>query len=244
MGMTAVAEADRETRQGEMPDIRCHADRRRSTSGPMQPCSRRPTARVTGTQRLTADLCAQHARMAVDRPQLVREWVLRRAGRVDGRALGSLSRHAATAGEPLGGAADEVLLVAAEMTSLAGIRATLSRALARQGWPGDLQTSVILAVGEAVANAVEHGSSAGGSIQIALRAEGGRAWVQVTDDGRLGASVPLIDPAPPPATHSRGRGLLLMRRLSEDVQIRPSGNGTIVVLRFSSDPGRDEVPGG
>lgn len=219
------------------PGPRCQAAHGQSARRAIRPCSRRPTARVTGAQRLTADLCAQHARMAVDRPQLVREWLLRRAEREDDRLSRPPSNAPASSGEPFGGEADMVLDVAAEMASLVEVRAALSRGLARHGGPNDLHARVVLAVGEAAANAVEHGSRAGGRIRIALRAEPGHVWVEVTDGGRLGASVPLTDPTPPPTTDCRGRGLLLMRRLSEEMRIRAGGDGMAVLLRFSSDPG-------
>ena len=73
----------------------------RSTDGfgrRVRPCPRPATMRVTGTHRLTADLCWQHARVAVDRPRLVRDWLLQ-----EFTARGAAAPAPAAAGSELRG---------------------------------------------------------------------------------------------------------------------------------------------
>lgn len=215
----------------------------------VRPCARRSTLRVTGTERLTADLCAQHARMAIDRPGLVRDWLHRErlegAGRAPsvlqaGDSPGLVAR--ATGQGHARADADLVLRVAAELASLAVVRTALSLALKRQGWADSLHPLVLLAVGEALANAIEHGSPAGGAIEVGLAVTPEWATVRVADSGRMGAAVPIRAPVPPFPTSPRGRGRLLMARLAEQVEVCSDGQGTSVVLRFAKPA--DVSPGG
>lgn len=196
-------------------------------------CSRRSITRVTGTHSLTIDLCGQHARVAMDRPRLVREWLLQeRAERAAAGLPPADVRPLASERPSFGAEADLVVSVAAELASLAVVRAVLSRALRDHGWDEDLEPLVVLAVGEAVANAIEHGSSADGAVDVALTVTPGWAAVQVVDQGRLGASMPLTAPVPPAADQLRGRGRLVMSGLADLVRVRSDGHGTCVLLQF------------
>jgi anti-sigma regulatory factor (Ser/Thr protein kinase) len=182
--------------------------------------------RVTGTHRLTADLCWQHARVAVDRPRLVRDWLLQELT-VRGPAApppavaASVVRH------------DLTLRVAAQLASIVEVRGALSAAFRKGGWPDDLMPLVILAVGEALANAIEHGSGPGGAVEVAVTVRRDWAAVRVVDEGRVGAAVPLVVPVRPPPTDTRGRGLLMMLDFAEQVEVDAAGCGTSVLLRFA-----------
>jgi hypothetical protein len=44
-------------------------------SRPTRPCSRRARLEVDGTGGLVALLCGQHARVAMDRPAVIRRWL-------------------------------------------------------------------------------------------------------------------------------------------------------------------------
>lgn len=215
---------------------RCQATHLRRRTGQRRPCSRVPTARVTGTQHRTIDLCAQHARMAVDRPRLVTEWLADPRRRIPGpRSVPGLLSPSAT---------DVVVTVPAEPGAPAVIRSALARALTRYGWADDLQPVVLLAVGEAVANAVEHGSSPAGDVCVTVREEPGRVHVRVADGGRLGSVIPLDAPPMPAATQIRGRGLVLMRTLSQGMSIRSGGDGTVVSLEFTMRAARAAAAAG
>lgn len=198
----------------------------------VQPCERPRVARVMGTHRLTADLCAQHARAAVDRPRLVREWLSQEG--VERAAAGLAPLVSIASGERPSARPepDLVLRVAADLASGPAIQIALSRALRGHGWEDELHPRILLVVGEAVANAIEHGSSADSSLMVAITLTPERADVQVCDEGRVGASMPLGPPDCPPTRQAHGRGRLVMERLADLVQVRSDGHGTRVLLQF------------
>ena len=73
--------------------------------------------------------------------------------------------------------------VAAELRALGLVRRALDDMLAHAGWGGDQAARVLLAVGEALANAVEHGSAAGAQIEVWIAIGPTQASVRVRDEG-------------------------------------------------------------
>lgn len=207
-------------------------------TGRVRPCPQAAVTRVRGTHRLTADLCSRHARRAVNRPRLVREWVL------TGDPGGSRAPMPVLASTEMaaGVGADVRLPLAADPRAVGLARAAVGALLARQGWPDALHPPVQLATSEAVANAVEHGSEPAAIILVLLSAGPESAWIAVTDRGRLAAAMPLRPPSVPPPDRTRGRGLHIMARLADDVEVVSDGRGTQVLLRFARrdrDPAED-----
>jgi anti-sigma regulatory factor (Ser/Thr protein kinase) len=109
-------------------------------------------------------------------------------------------------------------------------RQALRRWLAGWDWPRDEADDLVLATSEAVANSTEHAYPADrAKPDILLEAtllyglDGtSRAVISVSDGGRW---------QPPAADRGfRGRGLLLMRALTESVQFDTSGTGTKVTM--------------
>ena len=131
-----------------------------------------------------------------------------------------------------------MLRVPAQNTSLREIRSEVESALEEHGWAHEPAGRVVLATGEAVANAIEHGSEPGGHVHVEVLAGEGSATVLVRDEGRPGATPPEIIPsAPPPASQQRGRGLVIMTRLAAEVEVGPAGDGTQVRLSFTNPAG-------
>jgi serine/threonine-protein kinase RsbW len=124
------------------------------------------------------------------------------------------------------------LLVHAEIAAVCSLREELSEALVRLGWGQEAVGRVALATTEALANAIEHGSTAAGHIGFSYRATTESAWVRVVDEGRKDAAVPAGAPTAPELDSEGGRGRLLMQALSESYLTRPAGGGTEVVLEF------------
>ncbi len=126
-----------------------------------------------------------------------------------------------------------ILRVAADLTSLAQVRAALDAALDGSDWPEEDSSRLMLAAGEAVCNAIEHGSVASGEVQVEIRTFDDGLSLVVTDDGNP-EQPPQLDlaAAPPPAHSVRGRGLMIMRELADEIIIEPHGRGTRVRLRF------------
>ena len=86
---------------------------------------------------------------------------------------------------------------------------------------------IVLAVDEAVSNAIEHGRpSAGddddGPIIVHVAEAGGGVLIEVSDPGRW---------KPPTLDESRGRGFPLMTALMDDVSVERNGSTTVVRMQ-------------
>ena len=115
----------------------------------------------------------------------------------------------------------------ADVGELAPSRAALRGWLTRAGVKADQTLDVLIATGEALANAIEHGhrhstGGAVGSVTLRAFALADRLHVTVVDTGTWKAPV---------AAAHRGRGIALMRGLMHDVTIEPDAGGTTVHLR-------------
>jgi anti-sigma regulatory factor (Ser/Thr protein kinase) len=100
-------------------------------------------------------------------------------------------------------------------------------AMARGVGDEDL-TEFLTALGEALANAIEHARSLE-PIEIECHIDGGQIVATVTDGGVGFLRTPGAPTGPPDLTSERGRGMLIMRRCSHifDVSSTP-GRGTAV----------------
>ena len=134
--------------------------------------------------------------------------------------------------------ATATLVLPAELDALARVRNRLAGELCRRMWSADRTWAVLLAVQEALANAVEHGSVPGATIEVVLAVGRRRGFVSVRDGGRPGGSLPMGAPRMPPAGETSGRGRMLMAMLADRCEVRPSGTGTTVDLLFLSACGR------
>lgn len=119
-------------------------------------------------------------------------------------------------------------------SSVRDARVAVDAAAARAGFDSERRHDIVLAAGEACANAVTH----------AYRGVGERPYtVDVTyEDGTLTVTVADRGAGMRPASerHGLGLGLPLMATLSDDLTIGPvAGGGTRVVLGFDRS-----VPGG
>ena len=163
--------------------------------------------------------------------------------RGDAAAVEDLATAIMTAMAPAGGYEDDVALVLyrhpapldltfpAESDQLAPVRATLRNWLNRCDLPPRAIQDVLVAAGEACANAVEHGHRHAPGEQVRLRAAATVTQLQltVTDTGRWKASQP--------ATRAnRGHGIPLMRALMQQVTIEPGDAGTTVDMQLRIAP--------
>ncbi|WP_333774028.1 SpoIIE family protein phosphatase [Streptomyces sp. IBSBF 3136] len=153
---------------------------------------------------------------------------------VDDLATEVMSRLA-----PAGGYDDDVALLLyrhpapldvsfpAESAQLAPVRKALRSWLAQCDLlPGDVQ-NVLVAAGEACANAIEHGHRDAPGQAVRLRAEVrvDRLRLTVADSGLW------KDPQPERNAH-RGRGVALMRAMMQQVTITPGPSGTTVDMQM------------
>jgi anti-sigma regulatory factor (Ser/Thr protein kinase) len=140
--------------------------------------------------------------------------------------------------EPGGGYPDDVAMLLyrqpapfslefpADVSNLAGSRNALRGWLNRAGIEPDQVQDVLIATGEAVANAIEHGhrDQRVGTVSLRATAIVDRLQVTVTDTGAWKTPNQV-------AEFSRGRGISLMRVLMEDCSIQSSEAGTTVSMQ-------------
>ncbi|MFD8245697.1 ATP-binding protein [Nocardia sp. NPDC059691] len=113
----------------------------------------------------------------------------------------------------------------AEAVQLATVRHTLQDWLTQCGMAAAPAYDVLLAVGEACTNAVEHGHQGdGGVVRLRASLDGDELRVTISDSGRW--------KQPDPQTDSlRGRGMPLIRALIPEVTVTAGDTGTVVDLR-------------
>ncbi|OBF21534.1 SpoIIE family protein phosphatase [Mycobacterium sp. ACS4331] len=115
-----------------------------------------------------------------------------------------------------------------DATQLATVRTALRGWLRRAGVSRDQALDVLIATGEAIANAIEHGHrDAPGTVCLRATAWSDRLKLTVIDTGSWVKPQPALDT---PAAPFRGRGITLMRALMQDVDIEPETTGTTVHL--------------
>jgi len=147
-------------------------------------------------------------------------------GRPDDVAVLVLARSAA-AGLPL------VMRLPADATSLGPLRQRLRRWLDSAGLDRREIADVLLAVGEAASNAVEHPLEPDpAAIIVSLRDAGdGARTIEIRDHGRWNDA--------PSAAH-RGRGMQIMRAIAGQVAVERSPEGTTVTIHHRRGDQPDE----
>ncbi len=234
------------SRAGHPPPILVHADRtiQMLDHGPalplaVQPDWPRPETVVTMPPRATlllyTDGLVERRRQALD------QGIARAADLVqDGRdsALDDLASQIMTRLAPSGGYQDDVALllyrqpgplevdIPADASHLASARDALRGWLTSVGVDPNQNLNVLIAAGEAVANAIEHGhrNYPEGTINLRATTLVDRLQLTVTDTGSW-------KPPKPAGESRRGRGITLMRALMHDVTIDPAAAGTTVHLQ-------------
>jgi anti-sigma regulatory factor (Ser/Thr protein kinase) len=234
------------SRAGHPPPILVHADRTTQMleDGGTLPLGVRPDwprseARITMPARATlllyTDGLVERRRHPLDQG-IARAADLVQHGR--DAALDDLASQIMFGLAPTGGYQDDVALllyrqpaplevdIPADAGHLADAREALRSWLTRAGVKPDQNLNVLIAAGEAVTNAIEHGhrDSAGGVVSLRATTLVDRLSLTVTDDGSW--------KTPEPSSRKfRGRGITLMRALMHDVTIDPADAGTTVHLQ-------------
>jgi serine/threonine-protein kinase RsbW len=99
---------------------------------------------------------------------------------------------------------------------------------------GDLSQEVVddvlLALDEAVSNAIRHGSR--GGEQVLVTVESDDEWVEMTvRDGGPTPRLPRLPAEPPPVLQTGGRGLWLILQLVDEVRVQRIEDGTRLTMR-------------
>jgi len=115
--------------------------------------------------------------------------------------------------------------VTPDLSELAGLRHDLARWFERAAVGKELGADLVLATHEAVANAIEHAEGQG-RVAVKANLSEGEITIDVTNQGawKSDQRTDISD---------RGRGLLLMRALADDVVITSSGDAVTVSVRRS-----------
>lgn len=118
------------------------------------------------------------------------------------------------------------------LAGLATARRRLAGCLAQAGLRDARAEDFLLAVHEVMCNAIQHG---GGSGHVLLYCDGSMLRCEVTDHGPGLSHDKIPRTLPDPGTC--GRGLWLVRELTDSVTISANGHGTIVTLQVRLLPG-------
>ena len=99
---------------------------------------------------------------------------------------------------------------------------------------GDLNQEVVddvlLALDEAVSNAIRHGSRGGEQVQVTVESDD--EWVEMTvRDGGPTPRLPHLPAEPPPVLQTGGRGLWLILQLVDEVRLQRIEDGTRLTMR-------------
>ncbi len=123
---------------------------------------------------------------------------------------------------PTEGVAPLEVVLSATPRALGEVRSGLRRWLAAAGASPDACADLIVAVGEACSNVVEHAyGPAGGTVLVRVELDGHDVSVTVRDSGHWRTARGL----------GRGRGTTLMRQCSDDFHVTSGAAGTTVFLR-------------
>jgi len=101
---------------------------------------------------------------------------------------------------------------------------------------------VLLALDEAVSNAVRHGSRAGEPVVVTVESDG--EWVEMTvGDGGPTPRLPRLPAEPPPVLQTGGRGLWLILQLVDEVRLQRIEDGTRLTMRRRVGSAVDSMAG-
>lgn len=120
------------------------------------------------------------------------------------------------------------LEIAPSSVHLPAIRLAAKDVLA--GIAAGVADDVLLALDEAVSNAIRHGSASGRPIRVAMALQ--RGWIEmaVQDHGPT-QRLPRLPTDQPVPMASGGRGLWLILQLVDEVRLARVGEGTLLSLR-------------
>ena len=118
------------------------------------------------------------------------------------------------------------LRLPADSSRLSEAREFVEEAAAEFGFEEATQHQIKLAINEAVANAMEHGSpDSGDEVELRVVSEDGALAIYVSDSGSFTPRTAHREAMP-----ERGRGLAFMDLLMDEVEVRPGTDGTRVRL--------------
>jgi serine/threonine-protein kinase RsbW len=115
-----------------------------------------------------------------------------------------------------------------DSSSIPDLRRSVARSLEDVG--EHVLADVLLALDEAVSNAIRHGSQGGEPVRVSVDSDG--EWVEMSvRDGGPTPRLPRLPAEPPPALQTGGRGLWLILQLVDEVRLQRVADGTRLMMR-------------
>jgi anti-sigma regulatory factor (Ser/Thr protein kinase) len=112
--------------------------------------------------------------------------------------------------------------------NLSEVRALAEEEAKRAGLAAERVVDFVIAVGEIVANTVQHARSEG---SISIWTEAGEIVCEIRDKGVI--TDPLAGSGPPPADSNGGYGLWLVYQVCDRVEVHSDGDGTVIRLHMT-----------
>ena len=115
-----------------------------------------------------------------------------------------------------------------DSSSIPDLRRSVARSL--QHVDEHVLADVLLALDEAVSNAIRHGSRGGEPVRVSVDSDG--EWVEMSvRDGGPTPRLPRLPAEPPPLLKTGGRGLWLILQLVDEVRLQRIEDGTRLTMR-------------
>ena len=115
-----------------------------------------------------------------------------------------------------------------DSSSIPDLRRSVARSL--EDVDKHVLADVLLALDEAVSNAIRHGSQGGEPVRVSVDSDG--EWVEMSvRDGGPTPRLPRLPAEPPPALQTGGRGLWLILQLVDEVRLQRVADGTRLMMR-------------
>ncbi|HWF44460.1 MAG TPA: ATP-binding protein [Candidatus Kapabacteria bacterium] len=127
------------------------------------------------------------------------------------------------------------LLIPGSLDELEHVHEWTRRLLDRAHVPDNLQHNVLLALSECVTNAIRHGcrEARGNKVKLECRVGDGEIMFRIRDKGAGFSPDCVPDPTKGASLHRPGgRGVFLLKALSNESSIESSHDGTTVTFRF------------
>ena len=127
-----------------------------------------------------------------------------------------------------------------DSSSIPDLRRSVARSLEDVDEP--VLADVLLALDEAVSNAIRHGSQGGEPVRVSVASDG--EWVEMSvRDGGPTPRLPRLPAEPPPVLQTGGRGLWLILQLVDEVRLQRIEDGTRLLMRRRVTSRVDSVVG-
>jgi len=129
----------------------------------------------------------------------------------------------------------ENIKIESDIIHLASVEAMIDRLSKRLGVSDEVYGKILISTVEAVNNAIVHGNKGDERkhVIVTVTADGNVFCVKVTDEGNGFKYLNLPDPTKPENIENlNGRGVFIMRKLSDKIEYNDRGNEVIMTFKY------------